>query len=286
MTSRLPPIRAAAEGPAAPAGRAPTAWLRTTWRAVFYEPDEIVAFEGTQDELRASLMTESQDRAEGILKDATDSFNRLQERVDGAERRATTLQGSSAIAASLTIPDGGPLRSIRRVFGRHMNGGEHVCAVGAPPSSKPVGAPRLQLGTRHEELPNEQTRVRVDPHLALGEVERRVGKSVPSLIDALFRAEQDAVPCDIWSLVQELAEHPLFVSYGDEVSHAFWEGLMHFRVDAQRRQICRPSHRGRTIPVAVREASDQTRWPYGFSLRSWNQRLGRVAKPRKRAPRT
>ena len=70
------------------AGRSPIAWLTSMWRAVFFEPDALRGFQDTKDALREQLRTDDEDKADGILKDATDAFDRLQARVDGAERRA------------------------------------------------------------------------------------------------------------------------------------------------------------------------------------------------------
>ncbi len=117
MTEKSAPNPARAEDPEARAARGLAAWVRRKRREVFFEPDQNVAFEGTQDELRARLKTDDADKAEGILKDATDAFNRLQDRVDGAERRATTLQGSSAVAASLAVAAAGLLIDPTKVDG-------------------------------------------------------------------------------------------------------------------------------------------------------------------------
>ena len=98
-------------------GRSPIAWVTGMWRDVFFEPDGLLGFQDTKDALREQLRTDDEDKADGILKDATDAFDRLQGRVDGAERRATTLQGSSAIAASLAVATTGLLIDPTKIRG-------------------------------------------------------------------------------------------------------------------------------------------------------------------------
>ena len=117
MTDRPASSREQESGNGAAARGSPTAWVKSRWRAVFFEPDGILGFHDTKDELRAQLQTDDNDKADGILKDATDAFDRLQSRVDGAERRATTLQGSSAIAASLAVAATGLLIDPTKIRG-------------------------------------------------------------------------------------------------------------------------------------------------------------------------
>lgn len=117
MTAQASPSPAEAEDHEAPAGRGPMPWVRKKRREVFFEPDGEFGFQDTKDKLRANLKTDDEDKAEGILKDATDAFNRLQDRVDGAERRATTLQGSSAVAASLAVAAAGLLVDPTKIAG-------------------------------------------------------------------------------------------------------------------------------------------------------------------------
>jgi hypothetical protein len=85
------------------------AWLAAHWRALFLEVDTETAFPESQDELRASLHTDDPSAATELLVEAEAAHDRLRSRVEGAERRATTLQGASAIAASLTLAAAGLL---------------------------------------------------------------------------------------------------------------------------------------------------------------------------------
>lgn len=82
-------------------------WLHDQREAVFLAVDNNTTFPESSDELRAKLATDDADVAAEILSEAEDAHNRLRDRVDGAERRATTLQGASAIAASLALTAAG-----------------------------------------------------------------------------------------------------------------------------------------------------------------------------------
>jgi hypothetical protein len=83
--------------------------LRAQWAAVFLDVDDTTSFAETKQQLRNKLTTDDAEVAAELLAEATDAHDRLRERVDGAERRATTLQGASAIAASLTLAAAGLL---------------------------------------------------------------------------------------------------------------------------------------------------------------------------------
>jgi hypothetical protein len=94
-----------------------TGWLRAQWQSIFLSVDENTAFPETVDELRAKLSTDNPDLAAEVLAEAEDAHGRLRDRVDGAERRATTLQGATAIAASLTLTAAGLLVDRSKLHG-------------------------------------------------------------------------------------------------------------------------------------------------------------------------
>lgn len=83
--------------------------LVAQWRAVFLDVDKETTFPESQDELRARLATDDPSLAAELLVEAEGAHDRLRSRVEGAEKRATTLQGASAIAASLTLAAAGLL---------------------------------------------------------------------------------------------------------------------------------------------------------------------------------
>ncbi len=63
-------------------------------------------FTDTSDELLAQLGTPEAVVVEELLTEANAAYQEAGERAEGAERRATTIQGSIAIAASLTLAGG------------------------------------------------------------------------------------------------------------------------------------------------------------------------------------
>ncbi len=81
----------------------PFTWVADKWRSFFLKVDDDTGFPETPDELKTQLMTADTGVAQAILSEAQAAFDRMQDRIDGAERRATTLQGSSAVAASLAL---------------------------------------------------------------------------------------------------------------------------------------------------------------------------------------
>jgi hypothetical protein len=81
----------------------PVTWVADKWNSFFLKVDDKTDFPEALDELKAQLTTTDLERAQAILSEAQAGFDRMQDRIDGAERRATTLQGSSAIAASLAL---------------------------------------------------------------------------------------------------------------------------------------------------------------------------------------
>jgi hypothetical protein len=104
--------RAAEEGPSDGSWRWWTAVrerVRAKKEAIFLAVDDKTTFPESEDDLRAKLATDDAEMAADLLSEAEHAHDRLRERIDGAERRATTLQGSSAIAASLTLTAAGLL---------------------------------------------------------------------------------------------------------------------------------------------------------------------------------
>jgi hypothetical protein len=87
-----------------------------------FSPDTERGYSGTRDELCADLSTEDEGRAAEILTDAQAAHGRLQERVESAERRATTLQGSSAVAASLALASAALLVDPSKIDGTAWRG--------------------------------------------------------------------------------------------------------------------------------------------------------------------
>lgn len=81
----------------------PVTWVVDKWNSFFLKVDDETDFPETLDELKAQLTTTDPGRAQAILSEAQAAFDRMQDRIDGAERRASTLQGSSAVAASLAL---------------------------------------------------------------------------------------------------------------------------------------------------------------------------------------
>jgi hypothetical protein len=82
-----------------------------------FSPDTERGYHGTRDELQVDLSTDDEARAAEVLADAEAAHGRLQDRVESAERRATTLQGSSAVAASLALASAGLLVDPSKIDG-------------------------------------------------------------------------------------------------------------------------------------------------------------------------
>ncbi len=93
------------------------AWLRAWWQSVFLAVDEKTSFPESVDELRIKLATDDAELAADILAEAESAHLRMSDRIDGAERRATTLQGAAAIATSLTLAATGLLVSKTKLHG-------------------------------------------------------------------------------------------------------------------------------------------------------------------------
>lgn len=84
---------------------------------MFLAVDDDTDYPESTDELARLLATDDDALAEEILDEAQAVHDRLQERVDGAERRATTLQSSSAVAAGLATAGAGLLLDPGKVSG-------------------------------------------------------------------------------------------------------------------------------------------------------------------------
>jgi hypothetical protein len=94
-------------------------WLQGPWDYVFVpaDPPERFATESLA-ELAAKLRTDNRDVAAAILAEAQATYAEPQERIESAERRATTLQGTVAIAASVALAGAGLLLDPGRIQGR------------------------------------------------------------------------------------------------------------------------------------------------------------------------
>jgi hypothetical protein len=96
-------------------------WWRTKWDEVFVpaDPPERFATESLSD-LAGKLKTPDEDVARAILAEAEAAYSEPQQVIDSAERRATTLQGTVAIAASVALAGGGFLLDPSRIEGRGL----------------------------------------------------------------------------------------------------------------------------------------------------------------------
>lgn len=92
--------------------------LRWLWDYVFVpaDPPERFATESLAD-LASRLRTDAPDLAAAILAEAEATYSEPQERIESAERRATTLQGTVAIAASVALAGAGLLLQPGRIVG-------------------------------------------------------------------------------------------------------------------------------------------------------------------------
>src|SRR4051794_17010034 len=76
---------------------------RRAWEHVSVRLDEGTEFSGSAEEVAAKLATDDDALASALLAQAEKTAAEPHERADGAERRATTLQGAVAIAASFGL---------------------------------------------------------------------------------------------------------------------------------------------------------------------------------------
>lgn len=83
-----------------------TSLRRRIWEHVVLPLDEREEFAETTGEIAAKVKTDDKDLASAILAEAEKIATEPHDRADGAERRATTLQGAVAIAASFGLASG------------------------------------------------------------------------------------------------------------------------------------------------------------------------------------
>lgn len=83
--------------------------IKRKWDEFQLQVDDDSDFEESTEELRNGLAAATEPLAAEILAEAEAIHNRVVDRVEGAERRATTLQGAAAIAAGLTLTGAGLL---------------------------------------------------------------------------------------------------------------------------------------------------------------------------------
>lgn len=97
-----------------PEGRRREIWDKIVVPA---DPPERFASESL-GELAGKLRTTDEDVAAAILAEAEAAYREPQQLIESAERRATTLQGTVAIAASVALAGGGLLLGPSRISGR------------------------------------------------------------------------------------------------------------------------------------------------------------------------
>lgn len=98
-------------------------WPRRLYDSVFLPVDPPTRFTENHDELvkrltpRTADGSTDEDRTRDLLAEAQATFKSAEERIEGAERRATTLQSAVAIAASLLVAGGALLADPSKVRG-------------------------------------------------------------------------------------------------------------------------------------------------------------------------
>lgn len=92
--------------------------LRRAWDYVLVPAEIPERFNEAVEQLAAELKSEHSEVSKAVLAEAEAIFAEPQERIESAERRATTLQGTVAIAASLAIAGGGLLADTTKVQGQ------------------------------------------------------------------------------------------------------------------------------------------------------------------------
>lgn len=97
--------------------RVPKKWRRA-WDYVFVSARVPKEFNESVRELATRLRSDSPDVAKAVLAEAEAIYAEPQARIESAERRATTLQGTVAIAASLAIAGGGLLADPAKIQGQ------------------------------------------------------------------------------------------------------------------------------------------------------------------------
>jgi hypothetical protein len=95
--------------PIGSAAGAVSGFAKRKWSEFFLEIDEKTEFPEGTNQLVSELTTNDEALAAEILGEAEAIYEQMAARVEGAERRATTLQGAAAIAAGLTLTGAGLL---------------------------------------------------------------------------------------------------------------------------------------------------------------------------------
>lgn len=96
-------------------GPKPSGWFRRLWHRVFLPIEEPTEFLESPHELAKRVHTDNSDVAGEILSDARELFEESFLRAEAAERRATTLLGALAIAASFGLAGGGLLLDVEKL---------------------------------------------------------------------------------------------------------------------------------------------------------------------------
>ena len=89
---------------------------RWWWERLFVPIDTTNEY-ANEDEVLAALRATQSDRSAAVLGEAEEIFRRPFETSEGVERRASTLQGSIAIAASFVLAGGGLLLGTSKISG-------------------------------------------------------------------------------------------------------------------------------------------------------------------------
>lgn len=87
--------------------RVPDGWVRRRYDYLFVPAEVPQHFTESLDDLIAKLPAKGPKEAEAVLDEAKAIYEETLARIDGAERRATTLQGTVAVAASLSVAGAG-----------------------------------------------------------------------------------------------------------------------------------------------------------------------------------
>ncbi len=99
---------------------------RRIWEHLSVPLDEGTEFAGSADDVAAKLATEEEEVASALLAQAEQTAAEPHERADGAERRATTLQGAVAIAASFGLASAALLLDSNKI---HSDGWRQTFAI-------------------------------------------------------------------------------------------------------------------------------------------------------------
>jgi hypothetical protein len=98
--------------------------LKKAYRYIFVPAQVPTAYSNEAfDDLAARLQSSDAEVTELVLDEAKEIYKEPRERIDSAERRATTLQGTVAIAASVAAAGGGLLLDPTRVKGEEWRVG-------------------------------------------------------------------------------------------------------------------------------------------------------------------